>query len=101
MIDRGTRERKLMSLIINDLELDLTEPEMIELQQEVHDLPEEELDRALASRLELPFPLEERAVEQALGRVEEPGILHRGQAGSVSGTTGTGHETPGSGAREG
>jgi hypothetical protein len=66
MMDRGTKERKLMSLIINDLELDLTEPEMIELQQEVHDLPEEELDRSLASRLELPYPLDEQAVEQVL-----------------------------------
>ena len=72
MMDRSTKERKLMSLIINDLELDLTESEMIELQQEVHDLPEEELDRSLASRLELPYPLDERAVEQVVSRSEEP-----------------------------
>ena len=72
MMDRSTKERKLMSLIINDLELDLTESEMIELQQEVHDLPEEELDRSLASRLDLPYPLDERAVEQVVSRSEEP-----------------------------
>jgi hypothetical protein len=74
MMDRGTKERKLMSLIINDLELDLTEPEMIELQQEVHDLPEEELDRSLVSRLELPYPLDEQAVEQVVSRFEEPEV---------------------------
>jgi hypothetical protein len=99
-MDRGTKERKLMFLIINDLELNLTEPEMIELQQEVHDLPEEELDRALASRLELPHPLDERAAEQVLSRFEEPDLLHGKQLGSGSSTTDTGHETPGLGERE-
>ncbi len=57
MTDRSTKERKLMALMITDLELDLQQPEMIEVEQEVRDLPDQELDRTLASRLDLPYPV--------------------------------------------
>ena len=73
MMDRTTKERKLMALMISDLEPNLTESEMNEVEQEVRALPDEELDRTLASRLELPYPVEdERAMEQALSRIEDP-----------------------------
>jgi len=71
MIDRATKERKLIALMIIDLELDLEEAEMSEVKQEVAELPDEELDRTLASRLDLPYPVEEQEMEQALSRVEE------------------------------
>jgi hypothetical protein len=71
-MDRSTKERKLIALMISDLELDLTEPEMIELEQEVHALVDEELDRTLASRLGLAYPVDEQAMEQALSRIEVP-----------------------------
>ena len=71
-MDRSTKERKLIALMISDLELDLTEPEMIELEQEVHALADEELDRTLASRLGLAYPVDEQAMEQALSRIEVP-----------------------------
>jgi len=71
-MDRSTKERKLIALMISDLELDLTEPEMIELEQEVHALADEELDRTLASRLGLAYPVDEQAMEQALSRIEAP-----------------------------
>ena len=72
MMDRTTKERKLIALMISDLELDLTEPETIEVEQEVHALPDEELDRTLASRLGLAFPVDEQPMEQALSRIEDP-----------------------------
>lgn len=94
MTDRSTKERKLMALMISDLGLNLTEPEMIEVEQEVRALPDEELDRTLASRLNLPYPVDEPAMEQALSLVEdpepplkEPELPLSGEEGSVSGTT--------------
>jgi MoxR-like ATPase len=92
MTDRRTKERKLMTLMITDLELDLEQPEMIEVEQEVRALPDEELDRTLASRLDLPYPADEQEMEQSLSRLEEPELTLGGETGSVSGTAGIGHE---------
>ncbi len=86
MTDRSTKERKLMALMISDLELNLTESEMIEVEEEVRALPDEELDRTLASRLNLPYPVDEQAIEQALSRIEDPEPLLGGEEGSVAGT---------------
>ena len=80
-MDRSTKERKLIALMISDLELDLTEPEMIELEQEVHALVDEELDRTLASRLGLAYPVDEQAMEQALSRIEVPELRAGEQEG--------------------
>jgi hypothetical protein len=80
-MDRSTKERKLIALMISDLELDLTEPEMIELEQEVHALADEELDRTLASRLGLAYPVDEQAMEQALSRIEVPELRAGEQEG--------------------
>ena len=74
-MNRTTKERKLMSLMISDLELNLREPEMIQVVEELRALPGEELDKTLASRLNLPYPVNEQAMEQALGRIEEPDLL--------------------------
>jgi hypothetical protein len=92
MTDRATKERKLMALMISDLELDLERLEMIEVEKEVRALPDEELDRTLASRLNLPYPVDEQAMEQALSRIEEPELLLEGEESSVSGTTDMSHE---------
>ncbi len=70
MIDRATKERKLIALMLTDLELDLEEAEMSEVKEEVADLPDEELDRTLASRLDLPYPVDEEAMQQALSRAD-------------------------------
>ena len=88
-MDRTTKERKLTALMISDLELDLTEPEMIEVEQEVRTLPDEELDRTLASRLGLAYPVDEQAMEQALSRIEDPQLRPRGEADSATRTTDT------------
>jgi hypothetical protein len=74
-MNRTTKERKLMGLMINDLELNLREPEMIQVVEELRALPDEELDKTLASRLNLPYPVNEQAMEQALDRIEEPDLL--------------------------
>ena len=55
MADRRTKERKLVALMANDMGIaDLNEPEMITMEEEVRALPDEELDKVLAKRLELP-----------------------------------------------
>ena len=71
--DRETRERKLFALMVNDLGVaDTSEPEMVKMNEEVRALPDEELDRMLAGRLGLPYPVEEGALDRALALVEEP-----------------------------
>lgn len=87
MTDRSTKERKLMALMISDLELNLEEAEMIEVEQEVCSLPDEELDRTLASRLDLPYPVDEQEMGQALSRIEVPELALEGELGGDSGTT--------------
>ena len=66
-----------MALMITDLELDLKEPEMIQVVEELRALPDEELDKTLASRLNLPNPVNGQTMEQALDRIEEPDLLRR------------------------
>ena len=70
MIERTTKEHKLIALMITDLELELEEAEMSEVKEEVADLPDEELDRTLASRLDLPYPVDEQTMQQALSRAD-------------------------------
>lgn len=73
MADRGTKERKLMALMINDLGIvDIEEPEMKKMNEEVSGLSEEELDQTLASRLDLPDPADAEALDYALAGVQEP-----------------------------
>jgi hypothetical protein len=71
MPDRTTKERKLVALMLNDLGTDLGEPEMVQMEEEVRALNEEELDRTLAVRLDLPYPVDADVLDRALARVQE------------------------------
>ena len=82
-MERGIKERKLVALMVNDLGIaDVEEPEMARLSEEVRALPEEELERTLASRLDLPYPVDAEVLERALSRVEEPERLSEGFTGA-------------------
>jgi hypothetical protein len=71
MADRRTKERKLVALMVNDLGAE-SESDAAEIEDQAHALSDEELDRTLAGRLDLPYPVEEEVLERALARVEEP-----------------------------
>ncbi|MEW6635531.1 MAG: hypothetical protein AB1425_01820 [Actinomycetota bacterium] len=82
-VDRKTKERKLIALMIGDLGVsDTDEPEMNRMTREVQDLPDEELDRALARRLGLTYPADEEDLMRALERVQEPERLSEGFTGA-------------------
>jgi hypothetical protein len=82
-MEREIKERKLVALMVNDLGIaDIEEPEMVRLGEEVRALPDGELDKTLASRLDLPYPVDEKVLERALGRVEEPERLSGGFTGA-------------------
>ena len=61
-----------MALMVNDLGSSLSESEMVTAEGEVSALADEELDRMLAERLDLPYPVAEDVLERALARIEEP-----------------------------
>jgi hypothetical protein len=71
MADRRTKERKLVALMVNDLGAE-SESDAAVIEDEAHALSDEELDRTLAGRLDLPYPVDEEVLERALARVEEP-----------------------------
>jgi hypothetical protein len=71
MADRRTKETKLVALIVNDLGAE-SESDAAMIEDEAHALPDEELDRTLAGRLDLPYPIDEEVLDRALARVEEP-----------------------------
>lgn len=72
-VDRETKERKLIALMVNDLGIsDMEEAEMQRMNREVQALSEEELNETLASRIGLANPVDEAALGEALARVEEP-----------------------------
>lgn len=74
--NRSTKERKLISLMVNDLEAaELSESQMTTLTSEVESLSEDELDRILTSRLGLPHDTDEESLEDALNRVAEPELI--------------------------
>ncbi|CAN5872869.1 hypothetical protein BH18ACT11_BH18ACT11_00540 [soil metagenome] len=77
MADRETRERKLIALMVKDLGPGFAENEMAGLESEVRALPDEELRRTLATRLDLPPSVEDEALGQALSHVEEPEEISR------------------------
>ncbi len=81
MADRETKERKLIALMVNDLEASLNEPEMAQAAEEVRALPDEEIERMLANRLDLPYPTDEETLDRALSRVEEPESSSAGSSG--------------------
>jgi hypothetical protein len=71
MADRRTKETKLVALIVNDLGAE-SESDAAMIEDEAHALSDEELDRTLAGRLDLPYPIDEEVLDRALARVEEP-----------------------------
>lgn len=82
-MDRTVKERKMVALMVNDLgTADTGEQEMVKAREEVVALPNEELDRILAGRLDLPYPVDEEVLERALNRVEEPERLSEGYTGA-------------------
>ena len=82
-MEREIKERKLVALMVNDLGIaDVEEQDMAGLAEEVRALPDEELDRTLATRLDLPFPVAAEVLERALSRVEEPERLSGGFTGA-------------------
>jgi hypothetical protein len=56
MADRNTKERKLIALMLNDLASSMGHDDLSQAEGEVKALSDEEIDRTLASRLDLPFP---------------------------------------------
>jgi hypothetical protein len=71
MADRRTKERKLVALMVNDLGAE-SESDAAVIEDEAHALSDEELDRTLTARLDLPYPVDEEVLDRALARVEEP-----------------------------
>jgi len=93
MADLNTKHRKLVALMVTDLGIaDISEKEMVQMEQEVQSLPEEELDRTLASRLELPYPTDKEALDLALSRVEEPERPSAGEEGGFTGAPDMSHD---------
>jgi hypothetical protein len=89
MADRSTRERKLVALMINDLGA-ASEPDAAKIEAEVGALSDEELDRTLAGRLDLPYPVDDEVLDRALARVEEPEELS--ERGGFTGAPDMSHE---------
>ena len=91
MADRGMKERKLVALMVNDMGIaDVEETEMAGMEREVQGLSSEELDRMLASRLDLPYPVDAEVLDRALARVEEPERIS--QRGDFTGAPDMSHE---------
>lgn len=82
-MDRTTKERKMVALMVKDLGIsDTDEQEMVKINEEVSALPEEELDRTLAGRLNLPYPVDEEVLDRALNSVDEPERLSEDYTGA-------------------
>ena len=91
MADRETKERKLLALMVGDLGAD-AEQEVASIGEEVRALPDEELDKTLAARLDLPYPLDAEVLDRALARVEEPERLSGREPGDFTGAPDMSHE---------
>ena len=92
MADRTTKERKLVALMLNDLGTDLGEQEMVRMEEEVRALDEGELDRTLAVRLDLPYPVDADVMHRALARVQEPERSSEIGRGGFTGAADLSHE---------
>ena len=93
MADRGTKERKLVALMVNDLGTSqIEEPEMKTMNEEVRGLSEEDLDQTLASRLGLPDASDQEALDFALAGVQEPERLSEGGPEGFTGAPDMSHE---------
>jgi hypothetical protein len=95
MADRNTKERKLIALMLNDLASSMGHDDLSQAEAEVKALSDEEIDRTLASRLDLTYPIDEEALDTALLHVEEP-ETHSGSPGNLTAAPDMSHE-PGPG----
>ena len=91
MADRGTKEQKLVTLMLSDLGIDI-ESEVVKVEEEVSSLSDEELDETLAGRLDLPYPVDAEVLDRVLARVEEPERLSGKEPGSFTGAPDMSHE---------
>jgi hypothetical protein len=91
MANRETKERKLLALMVGDLSV-AAEPEVASIEEEVRALPDEELDKTLAGRLDLPYPVDAEVLDRALARVEEPDRLSGRGPGVFTGAPDMSHE---------
>src|SRR5215212_11209941 len=91
MADRSTKEQKLVALMVGDLGAD-TEPEVASIEEEVRALPDEELDKTLAGRLDLPYPVDAEVLDRALARVEEPTRISKQEPDGYTGAPDMSHE---------
>ena len=91
MADREAKERKLVVLMVGDLGAD-TELEVASMEEEVRALPDEELDKTLAGRLNLPYPVDPEVLDRALSHVEEPERLSERSPGGFTGAPDMSHE---------
>ena len=93
MADRETKERKLIALMVNDLGvIDIKEPEMVAMKSEVRDVSNEDLDKTLAERLDLPYPVDAEVLDRALARVAEPEHPSKSGQGGFTGAPDMSHE---------
>jgi hypothetical protein len=91
--DRETKEKKLTALMVNDLGVaDTSEPEMVRLNEDVRALSDDELDRTLAERLDLPYPVDAEGLDRALARVEEPERISESGPSGFTGAPDMSHE---------
>jgi hypothetical protein len=101
MADRKMKEIKLLALMVNDMGMaDIEEWEVVKMEEEVRSLSDEDLHETLASRLDLPYPVDEEVLDRALARVEEPERLSERRPGRFTGAPDMSHE-PRPGEREG
>ena len=93
MVDRSFRERKLVALMVNDLEAaELGEQEMNRLTGEVRALSDEDLNETLISRLNLAQESSESSLEEALSLVTEPQVISSEEPGDFSRAPDLSHE---------
>ena len=91
MADRSTKERKLIALMLNDLASSMDRDDLSQAEQETRALSDDELDRTLASRLDLPYPTDEETLDAALLHVEEP-ETHSGSPWNLTAAPDMSHE---------
>jgi hypothetical protein len=99
MADRPTKERKLVALMVNDFEASMNLQDLSRAEEEVRALPDDELDKTLATRLDLPHPTDEEALDAALLHVREP-ETPSGSPGDLTGAPDMSHN-PGPGENTG
>lgn len=93
MASRSFKERKLVALMVNDLEAaELGEQEMNQLTGEVRALSDEDLTGTLTSRLDLPEDISESDLDEALNLVSEPQVISSEEPGDFTRAPDMSHE---------